>query len=124
MKPFFSLLTLSILIFIACSKDKFPDEFSIYGRWREITSDSVRTDLEFKRHNVLMIKYRQDTIPSEYRYQMNKVNELEIFKIAEFPNGLRTTHRITYNRKFDQITIYNLYPATPDISPTITFARR
>jgi hypothetical protein len=107
------ILLFSIFLTLSCKKDKFPDEFSVIGKWKENTADSVLTEIEFRRYNELRLKLRTDTIPASYKYLLDKANELEIFETTEFPNGRRTTHKITYNSKDEQITITGLYSATP-----------
>lgn len=116
------LLPVVIIAFLACNKEKFPDEFVIYGRWQEISTDSVKTEIEFKRRDVLFLTLVHDTI-REYRYLMEKQNELQIFEISEFPQGKRNIHEITYYKKEDQITIFGLYPSTSGESVTV-FKRR
>jgi len=124
MKRLAFLLVIMLLVAGACNKDQFPDEFSVIGRWRENITDTDRTEIEFKRFSVLMLKLKGDTLASEYRYKLDKANELQIFDISEFPNGRSTLHRITYNSKDEErITIYGLYPAAQAESVT-EFVRR
>lgn len=123
MKRSFYLLFFLLLISGACKKDKFPDEFSVYGKWREYTNNAERTELEFKRDNNLLLKLISDTTRS-YKYLLDKPNELEIFLPEEFPEGKRTTHKVTYNSKDEQMTIYGLYPATPEYPLSTVFIRR
>lgn len=104
-----------LLVSISCKKDKFPDEFIIYGKWKENTADSVRTEIEFRKYNDLLLKLKTDTIAVGYKYLLDKANELEIFEVSEFPDGRRTTHRITYNSKAEQITIAGLYSTAPEL---------
>lgn len=113
MKPLTFILFLSILLTLSCKKDKFPDEFSVIGKWKESTNDSLLTEIEFRRYNDLRLKLRTDSIATNFKYLLDKANELEIFETAEFPNGRRTTHKITYNSKAEQITIVGLYSSTP-----------
>lgn len=124
MKRLAFLLFITLLIAGACNKDEFPDEFSVIGRWRENITDTDRTEIEFQRYSVLKLKLKGDSLPEEYRYKLDKANELQIFDIPEFPNGRSTIHRITYNSKDEErITIYGLYPAAPAESVT-EFVRR
>ncbi len=107
------------LIIAACKKDDLPNEFSIYGRWKEHTTDSIRTEIEFRLYNDMALKLRTDTIAKDYKYLINKADELQIFEISEFPDGKSEKHKITYNSKEEQITIYGLYPAAGDQSSTV-----
>ncbi len=115
------LLSLAIitLIFAACKKDDLPDEFSIYGRWKENTSDSIRTEIEFRLYNDMALKLRTDSIAKPYKYLINRSDELQIFEVTEFPGGKSEKHKITYNQKDEQITIFGLYPSTGDPTSTV-----
>lgn len=123
MKRYFYTLFFLLLITGACRKDTFPDEFSIYGRWKEYTNNTERTEIEFKRDNDLLLKLVNDTIRN-YKYLLNKPNELEIFTLVEFPDGKRSTHKVTYNSKDEQMTIYGLYPVAPENPLSTVFIRR
>ncbi len=123
MKKYLSVIVILLLVFVACKKEKFPDEFSVYGPWKELTTDSIRTELEFKSRNYLVIQLRGDTI-REFRYLLNKPNELEIFEESEYPSGRRNIHKITYNTREEQMTIYNLYPVIAGNQSSTIFVRR
>jgi len=123
MKRYFYLVFFLLLIVGACRKDTFPDEFSIFGRWKEYTNNTERTEIEFKRDNDLLLKLVNDTI-RDYKYLLNKPNELEIFSPEEFPDGKRSTHKVTYNSKDEQMTIYGLYPVAPENPLSTVFIRR
>ncbi len=112
------IVSLTVVIF-GCKKDDFPDEFSLYGKWKEYTSDSIRTDIEFRLYNDLRLKLRTDSVAVAYKYLINKSDELQIFEISQFPNGISNKHKITYNSKDEQITIFGLYPSTGSESSTV-----
>lgn len=120
----FRMLVLAGLLafFASCSKEKFPDEFSIYGKWKEFTNDTIKTEVEFRRRNIMLLNLIHDTI-REYNYLLEKSNELEIFEPSEFPNGISSKHRIAYNKKEDQMSIYGLYPSINEASVTV-FVRK
>jgi hypothetical protein len=120
--PKFILIPVFVFTLFACNKDKFPDQFVIYGRWIELTNEPLKTEIEFKRQNVLFLTRVHDTI-REYRYLLEKQDELQIFEIAEYPLGIRSVHKVNYNKKDDLMTIYGLYPTTGNESKTI-FKRR
>lgn len=123
MKRLFYLCFFTVILIVSCKKDKFPDEFSVYGRWKENIADSNRTEIEFRRNNELKLRLINDTI-RDYRYLLDKPNELEIFNIAEFPDGIRTTHRVTYNSKDEMMTIYGLYPGGVNGESETVFVRK
>lgn len=123
MKRYFYLLFIVLVAAGACKKDTFPDEFSVYGRWKEYTNSTERTEIEFSRDNDLLLKLVNDTTRN-YKYLLNKPNELEIFLPGEFPNGKRSTHKVTYNSKDEQMTIYGLYPVAPENPLSTVFIRR
>lgn len=123
MMRYIYIIVILLLVIGSCKKEKFPDEFSVYGTWKELTTDSIRTEIEFKSRNYLVLQLREDTT-REYRYLLNKPNELEIFEVSEYPSGRRNIHRITYNNSEEQMTIFGLYPViTGDPSSTV-FVRR
>ncbi len=115
-------VVLLLVLLASCSKEKFPDEFSIFGKWKEFTEDSIRTEVEFKRYNVMLLHLVHDTI-RQYNYLLEKPNELEIFEPSEYPNGRSRKHKITYNKKEDQMSIYGLYPSISEPSVTV-FVRK
>ncbi len=123
MKSYRYLILVILIVAGACSKDKFPDEFSVYGKWKEYTDNAERTEIEFRRDNILLLELINDTVRN-YRYLLNKPNELEIFLPEEYPNGKRSTHKVTYNSKDEQMTIYSLYPAAPENPLFTVFIRR
>jgi hypothetical protein len=123
MNRYIYVIGILLLVIVSCKKEKFPDEFSVYGKWKEFTTDTIRTEIEFKKWNYLVIQLREDTT-REYRYLLNKPNELEIFDESEYPSGRRDIHRVTYNNKEEQMTIYGLYPVTSGDQSATVFVRR
>ncbi len=123
MNKYLYIIGVVLLVLGGCNKEKFPDEFSVYGTWKELTTDSIRTEIEFKSRNYLELQLRGDTL-REYRYLLNKPNELEIFEESEYPSGRRTIHKITYNNSEEQMTIYGLYPVSSGDPSYTVFVRR
>ncbi|HLN53197.1 MAG TPA: hypothetical protein VK212_05770 [Lentimicrobium sp.] len=119
MKRLLPIVVVILLIAYSCRKDDFPDEFSIYGKWKELTTDTLRTEIEFRFYNDMLLKLRTDSLARAFKYKLDKPNELEVFEISEFPDGISDKHKITYNSKDEEITIYGLYPTTGDPSSTV-----
>lgn len=117
------MLVIAGMFLVGCKKDKFPDEFSIYGKWKEYTNETEKTEVEFKRDNVMLLKLVHDTI-RKYNYLLDKPNELQVFDPAEFPDGRSTIHKVTYNRKDEQMTIFGLYPTIDNITSATIFVRK
>lgn len=119
MKRVLFVSVILVIVALGCKKDDLPDEFSIYGKWKEYTTDSIRTEIEFRLYNDLRLKLRTDSIAQPFKYLLNKSDELQIFELTEFPDGISNKHKITYDKKDEQITIYGLYPSTGDPSSTV-----
>lgn len=109
MKQILLSILLVFIIFIGCNKDEFPDEFVIFGKWIEVTSSVEKTELDFKNDNDLTLDLINDTI-RQYKYLLEKADELRIYQIPQFPNGIYNSHKVTYNKDKDQMTIFGLYP--------------
>lgn len=115
-------LTFFTLLAVGCNKDDFPDEFVVFGRWQENIQDANKTEIEFLRKNNLKLRLINDTI-RDYKYLLDKPDELQIFEISEFPDGKRTIHKVTYNSKEEEMTIYSLYPSTGGVESRTVFIR-
>jgi len=123
MKRLSVLLGFLILLIAACKKDEFPDEFSLLGKWIEVSSETDLTEIEFQNQNRVLIKLRNDTVIN-YRYMLNKANELELFTLDQYPEGDYTTHKITYDKQQKKMTIFGLYPAVSGIASETVFRRK
>lgn len=123
MKQLITSLLLIVVLAWGCKKDEFPDEFIVIGNWIEVTTLIDKTEIQFKRDNDLMLDLVNDTI-RPYKYSLDKSDELKIYEVAEFPAGTYTLHKITYNRKKEQMTIFGLYPSTGGIESETTFKRK
>ncbi|HLO90262.1 MAG TPA: hypothetical protein VK172_03765 [Lentimicrobium sp.] len=123
MKRLVYFLILAGLILLACKKETFPDEFSVNGKWWEKIADTNKTEIEFQKQNNLKLRLRSDTI-RDYKYLLDKPDELQIFDLAEFPDGKRTTYKVTYDSKTEQMTIFSLYPASGGVESQTVFVRK
>jgi hypothetical protein len=124
MKRLTFFITLFLILTLACSKDEFPDEFSIIGAWIESTSNNSKAEIEFKTGNRA---FRRSAVSDSFdtlMYRLDKKDELQLFSPAEYPNGIRSTHKLGYSQKKKEITIYNLFPSIPDSPPSIVFKRK
>lgn len=123
MKRFLTLISLVVIVVAGCKKDEFPDEFIIIGNWIEVTGSVEKTEIQFKRENDLMLDLVNDTI-RPYKYSLEKAEELRIYEIAEFPSGRYNLHKISYNERNKQMTIFGLYPNTTGEESQTVFKRK
>ncbi|MHC1775646.1 MAG: hypothetical protein AB9834_09560 [Lentimicrobium sp.] len=123
MKGLFGFWFLILILSFGCNKDEFPDEFSIIGPWIENTAEAGKVEIEFKSGNRAYLK----TVPTEpfdtLMYRLEKKDELQLFLPEEYPNGIRTTHKLGYSQKNEELTIYGLFPSIPE-SPSKTVLKR
>jgi hypothetical protein len=114
------------LIFLACScnKDEFPDEFSIIGGWIENTSDTGRIEIEFKNNNQVFLKAGSFEPTDTLKYRLEKKDELQLFQPEEYPEGIKTTHKLGYSQKDETLTIYGLSPLIPEAPEKTVFRRK
>lgn len=120
------LIGIIFLIFLACScnKDEFPDEFTLIGGWIENTTDTSRIEIEFKNGNKVFLKSGASAPKDTLRYRLEKKDELQLFQPEEYPEGLKTTHRLGYSQKDEILTIYDLSPLIPDAPEKTVFRRK
>ena len=118
------LLLLLLPVAHACNKDDFPDEFSIQDTWIEKTGNSFRVEIEFRSQNRAFFKKVEGAEIEELRYRLDKADELLLFIPEEFPDGVRSTHKISYDRKTEELTIYGLFPSIPEEVSKTVFVRK
>ncbi|MBW6490284.1 MAG: hypothetical protein K0B15_03710 [Lentimicrobium sp.] len=121
-RTFFLLLLIAGLLF-SCSKDQFPDEFSIQGTWIEKTENSFKVEIEFRSQNRAFLRKFADTPVDSLKYRLDKSDELLLFLPDDFPDGNRSTHKLTYSQKNDELTIAGLFPSQQNESSTV-FVRK
>lgn len=99
-------LFLLLLLGAGCSKEKFPDEFVILGTWIEKADVQQRMEIDFRSSNRAFLNKggNIDTL----MYRIDKKDELLLFRPQDFPDGQRTIHKLTYNRRKEELSIYNL----------------
>ncbi len=119
---------ISILLFAAlfsgCDKEKFPDEFNLQGPWIEKNEAAFRVEIEFRSSNRAFLKRSPETGTDTLLYRLDKADELLLFKPEEFPDGNRTTHKMTYNRKAEELTINGLLPSVGGTPSKTIFIRK
>lgn len=123
MKKYYTLLFLLVIVLQGCKKDDFPDEFVIFGRWIEVNAGPIPTELDFKYQNYLKVMLNDSSV-YDYRYLIDKKNELQIFDLTEYPDGMNTVHKMTYSVKSELLTIEGLYILPQDSISFTTFRRR
>jgi len=120
MRGLFTLFLMFLILAIGCDKDEFPDEFSITGAWLENTTDTGKVEIEFRSSNRAFLKLKSYEPADTLLYLLNKKDELQLFQPAEFPDGVRTTHKLGYSQKNEELTIYGLLPpVSGQVSETV-----
>lgn len=114
---------LVMVVACACNKDEFPDEFSIIGPWLEKTAEPAKAEIEFKSGNRVYKKLNNVESFDTLRYKLDKKDELLLFLPDEYPDGIRTSHKLSYSSRTEELIIYSLYPSTPE-SPSRTVFKR
>lgn len=116
----------SILIFIpivllgfsSCNKEKFPQDKNLLGHWIEKSNVSPKAELVFNDdHTVYFTK--PNTIDT-FNYSLDKSNES---LLLHFDAGF-SSHKIQWNKKENEITIWNLFPSIPENPSVTTFAKK
>ena len=123
MKLKFSIFSLLFFVFISCNKDEFPDEFSIIGPWIEQTSDITKIEIEFRSSNRVYLNFHDGQPIDSLRYKLEKKDELQLFLPDDYPDGIHSTHRVSYSTRTEELIIYSLHPSIPE-SPSMTVFKR
>lgn len=125
MKIAFRILFLLVTALLAgCDKEKFPDEFNLQGPWIEKNEAAFRVEIEFRSSNRAFLKRAPETGTDTLLYRLDKADELLLFKPEDFPDGNRTTHKMTYNRKSEELTINGLLPSVGGTPSSTIFIRK
>jgi hypothetical protein len=117
-------MIMSLMLSSGCNKDEFPDEFSIIGPWLENTTESGKIEIEFRSSNRAFLKLNLNEPTDTLLYLLDKKDELKLFQPEEFPDGVRTTHKLGYSQKSEELTIYGLVPLTPGSTSITVFKRK
>ena len=107
MKKIFFISFLSIIVFISCKKEKFPDTDDLTGSWIEQTDQSFRHRLIFKNKTMYFIK---STDTDTLSYRLDKKQKL-IF-LSSYSG--ESSHKILLNKKEKTLTIWGLFPSIPE----------
>ncbi|MBK6967025.1 MAG: hypothetical protein IPH20_24755 [Bacteroidales bacterium] len=124
MKGLVAFLFLTLILTFGCNKDEFPDEFSIIGPWVETTSNAGKVEIEFKSGNRAYLKTVSTEPFDTLMYRLEKKDELQLFEPEEYPNGIRTTHKLGYSQNKEELTIYSLFPSLPEAQSKTVFKRK
>ena len=124
MKGLFAIFLMFLILAIGCNKDEFPDEFSITGAWLENTTDTGKVEIEFRSSNRAFLKLNSYEPADTLLYLLDKKDELQLFQPAEFPDGVRTIHKLGYSQKNKELTIYGLLPPASGATSKTVFKRK
>jgi len=124
MKRFPIFFLLMTLVVFGCNKDEFPDQFSIIGPWLEKTTDSLKTEIEFKSSNRAYLRLSPEQAWDTLRYKLDKKDELQLFLPEDYPNGNHSNHQISYSSRTEELVIYGLVPSIPESTSRKVFKRK
>jgi hypothetical protein len=113
-----------IIVAFSCNKDEFPDEFSIIGGWIENSSDTSRMEIEFRNGNSVILRPGKSDPRDTLRYRLEKKDELQLFRPDEYPNGLKTIHKLGYSQKDETLSIFDLSTLIPGAPLKVDFKRK
>lgn len=121
MKYIYSILIfipIVLLGFSSCNKEKFPQDKNLLGHWIEKSNVSPKAELVFNDdHTVYFTK--PNTIDT-FNYSLDKSNES---LLLHFDAGF-SSHKIQWNKRENEITIWNLFPSIPENPSVTTFAKK
>ena len=107
MKKILFISFLSVIVFISCNKEKFPDTDDLTGSWIEQTDQSFRHKLIFENETMYFIK---STNTDTLSYFLDKKQEV-IFLSS---SAGESSHKLLLNKKEKILTIWGLFPSIPE----------
>ncbi len=110
MNKLFLVSALSIIIFMSCKKEKFPDIDDLTGSWVEQTDQSYKHRLVFEKETMYFIK---PTITDTFSYQLDKRQGLIYVQLKNIPSGGEGSLKILINKKKKELTIWGLFFGLP-----------
>ncbi len=109
MKKTLLISALSVIMFMSCKKEKFPNIDDLTGSWVEQTDQPFKHRLIFEKETVYFIKQTQtDTLS----YRLDKKQELIYLTLKNNPSAGESNHKMLLNKKEKTLIIWGLFPST------------
>lgn len=106
-----------LMMLTSCKKMKFPDKSDLIGSWTEQTDNTFKNKLVFDESKLYFYKVNStDTLS----YHIDKKDKL--IYLSHPTNG-SSSHEISINRDKSRLTIYGLFPGTPENGSQTSFIR-
>ena len=103
----------------SCQKEVFPDHNDLKGNWIEKTSNVDKTQIRFENDNTIYLTKPNQPVDT-FNYQLDNSNEL----LYLTNNAGESNHKIEFNKKKDEITIWYLFASIPENPSETTFERK
>jgi len=116
MKKIIFFLALTTTFFVSCKKEKFPDIDDLSGSWIEQTDQSYKHKLIFNEKTLIFIK---PTSIDTFSFHLDRKQEL-IFLTSSIG---KSNHKILFNKRKNEITIWGLFPSIPESETKTTFKK-
>lgn len=104
--------TFSVLfILVSCEKDMTLDTADLQGTWTEQTNNSVKSKLIFENETLYFIK---PSYTDTLTFRLDKKKELIFLALKFNPSSGESNHKISLNRKSEELSIRGLFPSIPE----------
>jgi hypothetical protein len=107
MKKLLPLILFSVIVFMSCKKEEFPDIDDLTGSWIEQTNQSFKHRLIFEKETLYFIK---STHTDTFSFHLDKKQEV----IYLSSQAGESNHKILLNKKEKVLTIWGLFPSIPE----------
>lgn len=108
---------LALLMLTSCKKEALPDKADLIGTWIEQTDDSFKHKLIFEEETVYFFK---PTSTDTLSYWLDDNQEKIYFS---HPSVGESNHKILFNKEKDELTIWGLFPSTPENQSETVFKK-
>lgn len=102
---------------MSCKKEVFPNKSEIIGTWTEQTNNSFKHKLTFAEETVYFFK---STSTDTLSYWLDK-NQEKLH--LSYPSAGESNHKVLFNKKKDELTIWGLFPSTPESQSETVFKK-
>lgn len=116
-KYFILIIIMGSLVFFSCDKEKFPKDENLQGRWIEKADKQEKVELIFYSNQTMDFIKPNSTLT--YNYTLDKSSEHLILN----SDVGTSSHKILWNKKNDEITVWDLFPSFPENPSVIVFER-
>ena len=110
------IITVSLLV-LSCDMEKFPKDKNLQGHWVVKEYKVEKLELIFYENQTMDFIKQNSTLT--FNYTLDKSSEHLILN-----SDLGTSsHKILWNKKHDEITVWDLFPSFPENPSVIVFVR-